>query len=143
MHQVSADGDYLGGQWASWIVFPEPEIGWTGGYHYFGGPVTHHSEDGGKSWAPAENVEDRYMETFLLGGGSCLRMAGEFSQPSRLDVWRGGRFEELRSLELSPHDARIDSTGALLVRFVNGDVWSLDRDGRDWKKIGNIEFPGD
>ncbi len=142
MHQVSADGDYLGGQWASWIVFPEPEIGWTGGYHYFGGIDTHHSEDGGKTWKAAETVEDRYMETFLLGGGGCVRMAGASSQPSRLDIWRNGKFELLCNLEYGPHDAHVDSTGALLVRLDNGDVWSLDKDGRDWKKIGNIDFPG-
>jgi len=143
MQRVSAEGAYLGGQWASWIVFPEPEIGLVGGHHYFGGIDTDHSEDGGRTWQGADTVEDRYIDTFLLGGGGCLRMVGAYGQPCRIEIWRGGKFEKVCSPEFGPHDAHIDSIGALLVRLVNGDVWCLDRDGRDWKKIARIEFPAD
>ena len=141
MQRVSADGVYLGNQYASWLIFPEANIGWVGGYRYFGGIDTHHSEDGGRTWEAAETVEDRYIETFLLGGGGCVRMVGAYDQPCRIEIWRVGKFVTLCEPEYSPHDAFIDSTGALLVRLVNADVWSLDRDGKEWKKLGNIQFP--
>ena len=138
---ISRGGELLGGQWATWLAFPLPSEGWVGGSLYFGDPMLHRTQDGGRTWQAVEAAEDRVIKAYRLGSGACVRVAGFWSEQGRAEVWRDGAFHELRRFDVEVHDARVDATGCLLVRLENADVHRLSADAREWTDVGRIEFP--
>lgn len=141
LEMTAAPGDNLGGQWATWLAFPEPLVGWVGGNFFFKGPVVHQSRDGGSHWDPVDPAEDRVIEAYRLGGGSCVRVVGFWDPRTRVDIWRNGKFESIREFDPGLHDAHVDPGGRLLVRQGDGKVWSLDKEGAAWSELGTIDVP--
>ncbi|HEV8114240.1 MAG TPA: YCF48-related protein [Planctomycetota bacterium] len=139
--QATTGTEPLGGQWATWLAFPEPKVGWVGGNYFFKGPVLHRTADGGNHWSIVEHAEDHVTEAYRLGSGACIRIVGFWHPHTRVEMWRNGKFDLIREFDPGVHDARVDSGGRLLVRQQDGKVWSLDDNGIAWSEVGKIDVP--
>lgn len=137
---VPADGRRFGGEWATWIVFPDTQNGWVGGNSFFRGASLLRTFDGGRSWS-AEPATREVTRAFRLGSGACVRVVGFWGSGSRVELWRAGEFAEIRRFEECVNDARVDAGGCLLVRMADGVVWSLAEDCRAWSRLGTIPVP--
>jgi len=135
-----ADHAY-GGDWATWLAFPDAEHGWVGGNHFFHGASLARTSDGGRTWTELDAPPHEWTEAFRLGSGLCVRVAGLRHPGSRVELGRAGEFRELRRFETPVHDARVDAGGSLLVRLTNDEVWSLAANGGAWARLGTLPVP--
>lgn len=140
--ELSSERSNVGGQWGSWIAFPESAEGWAGGRTFFEGPRAQHSLDGGRTWTQLSSSEERedipLIDTFLVGGTHCVRLVQSWRGPSHIERWKDGGFQTIRTIAAEVHDAVIDSTGCLLVRQRNAEVLRLDVDGESWTTLGRV-----
>jgi photosystem II stability/assembly factor-like uncharacterized protein len=141
LEMFAGPGNYRGGEFACWIAFPGNDEGWLGSMNFFGGGVAQHSVDGGRTWAAFDPPSDEMSEVFLLGGGACVRLTEGWDEPTRVEAWQAGAFNEIRTFPPRVHDAVVDSTGSLLVRLPDAEVWCLEADARTWVRVGSIPLP--
>jgi len=138
---LSSENHAYGGDWATWLAFPDAQTGWVGGNLFFEGGSLARTADGGRTWTRIDSPPHEWTEVFRLGSGGCVKVAGLWDPESRVELWRAGEFQELRRFETPVHDARADAGGRLLVRLMNDEVWSLSADGGAWSLLGAIPVP--
>lgn len=138
---VSSADHHYGGQWGTWLAFPDVQTGWVGGSLFFEGGSLARTTDGGRTWQEREPESEAWAQAFRLGSGACVRIVRSWSEDHRVELAGAGEFSEIRRFETEVHDARVDAEGRLLVRLKSGEVWSLAADGVAWLRLGTIPVP--
>ena len=119
-----------GGDWGTWLLFPDADTGWMGGTPFKRGDARlARTSDGGRTWSAVEPAPRSWIRAFRLGGGACVRVIDGYGEPNRLEQWREGEFRVSRRFGWKVREARVDAGGRLLLRLENGDVSSLAADG--------------
>jgi photosystem II stability/assembly factor-like uncharacterized protein len=120
------------GESAEWLDFMSGDEGWIRGWYPTPKFQLFHTLDGGKSWHRADLPQRHFVSLTRLGSGVWLA-------PVRIDRslmrWDGKRFLLEKRFDNMIYETWIDSTGGLVVKLEDGQLWSLDAAGKRWTRL--------
>jgi photosystem II stability/assembly factor-like uncharacterized protein len=113
------------------LDFTGGEIGWVKGWTHHLGDSVFHTTDGGRTWLKADASVSAADALYRLGGGGWLA----FVAPVTIQVRRDGRFESLKTFDIKIDSLILDSTGSLVLKLENGELWLLPSSPGDWTRL--------
>jgi photosystem II stability/assembly factor-like uncharacterized protein len=125
-------GEGAFGDSAEWLDFLGGNNGWIRGWSEGWGFHLFQTRDGGRTWTPADLAKRHFVSLTRLGSGVWLA-------PVRIDRslmrWDGKRFRLEKRFDDMIYETWTDSTGGLVVKLENGQLWSLDAAGKRWTRL--------
>lgn len=126
-------GNNAFGESVGWLDFLNPKEGWIRGW--FRTPLgftLFRTRDGGKSWQEVD-LSKRYLTSLArLGGGAWL---AQVRLGRSLVRWNGKQLLPDKEFDSPISGTWIDSTGGLVVKLDNEELWALDAAGKSWSQL--------
>lgn len=113
------------------LDFLSGPVGWVRGWTHHRGDFLFRSDDGGRTWQPADPATRRVDRLHRLGNGTWLGL----TPPGEISRWTGDRFVPLRKFEREITSSLVDATGRLLLQLDGGELWSYDQDTGEWRRL--------
>ncbi len=127
-----------GREWGTWLMFPEHTRGIVGARVGAREAVVSRTDDGGLHWDQVTSESRDRVQVYGLEGGVIVRIVGDVHEGSQVEEWQDGSFKEIRKCDPGVHDAHVDSSGDLLMRMRDGQVWRLEARTKQVTRVGHI-----